>query len=499
MRESFPAVRSRTAPLSAALVGALAVAGSYAVAGTDPAFLVAPVHSLVVDLTPAPVLAFSILVLGDVGDLLGFLLALAVAVAALGAVALAGFALGRRYGTAAALGTVYFGTWGLTALLTGAPWTALGAAVPATLGVWLFAVRPLDRLGARVGPIEESRRQVVRLLGVAGFSGFAFAVGRRMPFRTPRLSVISAEEQATIRRRLRSARGRSLELSGIDGLVTPVGEFYEVDVDTINPSVDVGDWTLDVSGAVETERSLTYDDLTARSPEHRFTTLRCVGEPLNGEKMDTALWTGVPVDDVLAAAGVAESATHVRLRAVDGYYETFPLAAIRGGLLAYGMNGYLLPRSHGYPVRALVPGHWGEVNVKWLTGIDVLEREAESYWEKRGWHGTGPVKTVAKLHAVERIDDGRIRVGGHAYAGTRGIGTVQVSTDGGGTWNDATLSAPLPDADVWRQWAYAYRPPAGEHEVVVRAVDGDGALQSRYRSRAFPAGASGWVSKRIQP
>jgi hypothetical protein len=134
----------------------------------------------------------------------------------------------------------------------------------------------------------------------------------------------------------------------------------------------------------------------------------------------------------------------------------------------------------------------------------------EGYWEKRGWHGTGPANTVAKLHATNRLDSDEIQVGGHAYAGTRGIQRVEVSTDGGETWNEATLSERLPPgtdrpADVehaknaWRQWEYTYKPPGTEHEVVVRAVDGTGTIQPREDSGPYPRGASGWVSKTISP
>jgi hypothetical protein len=176
------------------------------------------------------------------------------------------------------------------------------------------------------------------------------------------------------------------------------------------------------------------------------------------------------------------------------------------------MNGRPLPRGHGYPVRALIPGHWGEINVKWLTEIEVLEAEADGYWEKRGWHGTGPVNTVAKLHSVSAPSDGQVRVGGHAYAGTRGIERVEVSTDGGDSWATAALSDPLPGAvdaatgeslrdeaeDAWRMWEYTYE-ATDSHEVVVRAVDGTGSLQEETKRSAFPRGPTGWVSRRVDP
>jgi hypothetical protein len=170
-----------------------------------------------------------------------------------------------------------------------------------------------------------------------------------------------------------------------------------------------------------------------------------------------------------------------------------------------------VPRSHGAPVRALIPGHWGEINVKWLTEIEFLEREADGYWERNGWHGTGPVETVAKLHARARTDDGQIRVGGHTYAGTRGIDRVEVSTDGGESWTAAELTDPLPGAvpadggeadgtaeDAWRMWRHEFVPD-GAAEVVVRAVDGTGTLQPREESDAFPSGPSGWVRERLRP
>jgi hypothetical protein len=188
----------------------------------------------------------------------------------------------------------------------------------------------------------------------------------------------------------------------------------------------------------------------------------------------------------------------VRLRAADDYYQVFPMDALEDSLLAYGMNGSALPRGHGYPVRALIPGHWGEIQVKWITEIEVLDQDAEGYWEERGWHGTGPVETVAKLHAVNDLDDGRKEVGGHAYAGIRGIQQVEVSTDGGSTWTEAELTEPLDGIDAWRQWRYRYDPPDGSHEVVVRATDGNGTLQTQEERGKFPRGATGWVSRTVQ-
>ncbi|MFB6197129.1 MAG: sulfite oxidase, partial [Halobacteriaceae archaeon] len=119
------------------------------------------------------------------------------------------------------------------------------------------------------------------------------------------------------------------------------------------------------------------------------------------------------------------------------------------------------------------------------------------YWEKRGWHGTGPVNTVAKLWAVDQQDD-QIKIGGYAYAGTRGIQAVEVSVDGGDTWEKATLGPQLEGVDVWRQWTFQWRPTRNHHEVTVRAIDGKGNLQPREESQPYPSGATGWVTQTIR-
>jgi DMSO/TMAO reductase YedYZ molybdopterin-dependent catalytic subunit len=146
----------------------------------------------------------------------------------------------------------------------------------------------------------------------------------------------------------------------------------------------------------------------------------------------------------------------------------------------------------------LVPGHWGETNVKWIQEIELLEEAEDGYWEERGWEGTGPVNTVAKLwdEGITELDDGRVELSGHAYAGTRGIERVDVSTDGGSTWTEAELSEPLPDEDVWRQYRYEFEPD-GTHEVVVRAVDGEGTMQEQEQSDPAPSGATGWVQRTV--
>lgn len=480
-------------PVAAFLGGVAAVAGSYAAVGLTPAFVAAPVSALVVAYTPDAVVTFAILVLGDVGDLLGFALALVLTAVAFGLAALSGLRTGRvleRPVVGGLLGGVV--AWLLALLLTGQVLAGLAAALPLSVVVWV-AGRPRREPTA----VDPSRRRLLKLAaGVAVFGGVSALVGARVGDEST--SDSGGAVSQPVQQRLDAAQADSLDLAGIPGLVSETGSFYRVDINAVDPTVAVDDWTLSVTGAVDAEQTFTYEDVTGMEPTYVFKTLRCVGESLNGHKMDNALWTGVPVVDLVESAGGSlPDECCVVLHAADGYYEEFPLSALRDAVLAYEMNGETLPRAHGYPVRALVPGHWGEINVKWITEIEVTKAESTGYWEKRGWHGTGPVNTVAKFHAINHLDGGRVQVGGHAYAGTRGIDRVEVSVDGGQTWTEATLSKPLPDPDTWRQWAYEFE-PSGSHEVVVRAVDGEGDVQPRDEADAFPNGPSGWVSRMVR-
>jgi DMSO/TMAO reductase YedYZ molybdopterin-dependent catalytic subunit len=285
--------------------------------------------------------------------------------------------------------------------------------------------------------------------------------------------------------------------------VSSIDEFYNVDIREFDPEIPADDWSLDIFGQISgTEITITFDDLTEMPIEHRYMTIRCVGDRLNGEQMDTAVWTGTPIKPFIDEVDPNGDCGCATLRAEDGYYVQFPVDALEDGFLAWRMNGRPLPKAHGFPVRVLIPGRWGETNVKWLNEIELLEKETEGYWEKRGWEGTGPVHTVAKLHVINDLDDGRKRLGGHAYAGTRGIRKVEVSTDAGRTWNKATLSEPLEGDDVWRQWEYRYEPPDETHIAVVRAIDGNGDVQSRGDSSESAntfstSGATGWVTQTI--
>ncbi|MFO8116306.1 MAG: molybdopterin-dependent oxidoreductase [Halorubrum sp.] len=503
-------VTERRNALLAAAAGAVAVAGSYLVTGWSPAFVVRPVDQAVVNLTPGPIVTVAIETLGDAGHLIHIALAFAAVIGVFGLVAFAGLRLSARVDRslagAAATGV---GSWLLAAGLTGDPAQAVGAALPPAVVVAAGGVPPQSTdsrsepgsslEGDSTGAVDAVRR---RTLGfVVGALGFVVAtvVARRLPASDDEpLADAPRSEGASARLRELESASLAVESEDLLGMVSPIGAFYNVDIAEFDPAVTASEWSLTFTGETGSERTVTYDELIDRPVEHRAVTLRCVGERLNGRKLDNAVWTGTPIRPLLESVDPEGECNCAMLRGEDGYYVQFPVDVLADGFLVWGMNGKELPPSHGHPVRVLIPGHWGETNVKWLSEIELLTVAEDGYWEERGWEGTGEVKTVAKLwdEGVTERDDGRIELAGHAYAGTRGIERVEVSTDGGDSWTDAALSDPLPDADVWRQWRHVFDPD-GSHEVVVRAVDGEGTRQTETTADPSPSGASGWVRRTV--
>lgn len=478
--------------LYALLAGITGVAGSYAVAGYTRQFIVAPIDALVVRLTPGEIVAFMIQNVGDEGHLLHIALSLTIAIGLLAGIAVLGFLVARRL-EQPALGVIISAglAWGLTTAVTAKPLLALGAAGP----VMVFTA---------VGAIPSStadhdlfrRRALVSGAGAITFLGISIAVGQQSSNDdlAPGERADVDEEVATL---LQDAEDKSLDIKGdIPSLVSTFDEFYNVDISQFDPEIEPDDWSLTINGEVGEDITVSFDEVTDMPTEYRFVTLRCVGESLNGHKLDNAVWTGTPIKPLLETVDPEGECGCAMLYAEDDYFVQFPIEALEDGFLAWGMNGQSLPQSHGHPVRILIPGHWGETNVKWLERIELLDEEMLGYWEQRGWHGTGPVNTVAKLWSDSMLPNGNMEVAGHAYAGTRGIDRVEVSIDNGETWEIAELSEELPGEDVWRQWRYEFEPD-GKHEVVVRAVDGEGNLQTEEEADSFPNGASGWVSKTV--
>lgn len=484
-------------PVVALLGGIAAVAGSYAAAGYTGSFVFTPMSEFVVQYTPGVIINTTLAVFGDLGQYINLSFALALTVGLFALVTGLGLGLGSRIGGPAsgAAALVYL----VAVALTGVPLLSLGAAIPAG-GVVVLSTRPWERPDTveakrkRRWPDSDRRNVLQTGFGVAGFAGAAYLTGS---YRTPELELSEVQTQnadSTASELVEEARTKAFDLPGSPALLSEPGDFYTVDIATVPPRVDTDSWTLQVEGEVDEELSISYDELTEMPAENRFSTLRCVGENLNAKKMDNAVWTGVPATELIDRAGA--DSEFVVMHAHDDFHNTIPMAAFEQSYIVYGMNGSELPTEHGHPVRVIVPGHWGEVNVKWLDRIEFSDEDVDGYWEERGWEGTGEVSAVAKLWAIEQQDNG-VLLGGHAYDGHDGVAAVEISLDGGESWADAELTERLSVGDGWRQWRYEAAVEPGEYDVVVRAIDDDGETQQREPTDAFPDGATGWVSETV--
>jgi DMSO/TMAO reductase YedYZ molybdopterin-dependent catalytic subunit len=161
------------------------------------------------------------------------------------------------------------------------------------------------------------------------------------------------------------------------------------------------------------------------------------------------------------------------------------------------MNGQPLPDRHGFPLRALVAGRYGEQSAKWLSRIELTDHPYKGFYQSQGW-SDGPLSTMSRIDApTSTASVGAVTVSGVAFAGLRAITRVEMSADGGASWHDATLMLPLSDQS-WRFWQWTWRPAApGRYTLVVRATDSSGALQIGKVQPGVPNGATGWHSVQV--
>jgi DMSO/TMAO reductase YedYZ molybdopterin-dependent catalytic subunit len=200
---------------------------------------------------------------------------------------------------------------------------------------------------------------------------------------------------------------------------------------------------------------------------------------------------------VLQAARIREGASDVVLRAADGYSDSIPVERAQDPsvLLAVSQNGRPLGQEHGFPCRVRIPAIYGMKNVKWLETIEVVTDDYKGYWQDRGWSDAATVRTQSRVDVVG--DDFTAMAGddtwiaGIAWAGERGISKVELSTDGGSSWNEALLKEPIAPSS-WTMWAYRWKPAAGTAEIVCRASDGEGTTQTDEIADPHPAGATGY-------
>ena len=313
--------------------------------------------------------------------------------------------------------------------------------------------------------------------------------------------------------------GKSLEarLELMRGLITPQRLFF-VRNNSVSIDVDAARWRLSVEGdAVQRPRELSYADLLGMPSRTLVSYLECAGNQramfdlVKGRAaggtqwgpggIGNGVWTGVSLWDVLAAAGVREDAVSVLLIGLDaespeqGFRRVLPIEKARhpDTLLAYALNGEALPKDHGYPLRALVPGWVGSSSIKWLSRIVV---SAEPLWTRNNTtsyvligddyppegEALGTVVTEQSIKSAlalpwpATLAAGSQRIRGYAQSPHGPITRVEWSADGGQTWRDAAVLDPQPQYS-WARFEFTWDARPGEHVVMTRATDASGAVQ----------------------
>jgi DMSO/TMAO reductase YedYZ molybdopterin-dependent catalytic subunit len=283
--------------------------------------------------------------------------------------------------------------------------------------------------------------------------------------------------------------------------ITPNEQFYCVTKNVVDPRVDEGLWHLEVTGLVQNPRTYHMQDFKTMPMVDQETTLMCISNGLDAGLMSNAVWHGTPLAGLIQMAGPLAGSEKVKLRGVDNYADTIPLekALDPTTLLAIKMNGAKLPHRHGFPMRVVVPGYFGEKHVKWLTRIELARADAKGFYETQGWGPDFIVPTRSRIDVPDnetwiRLGDAAAGVSlkGVAFGGDRGISRVEVSFDDGSKWDEAIIDYPGTKL-TWALWSYAWRPTQpGDYMLVVRATDGEGEVQEFEQNREFTSGITGF-------
>src|SRR5437660_11152541 len=281
--------------------------------------------------------------------------------------------------------------------------------------------------------------------------------------------------------------------------ITPNDLFYCVTKNVIDPRVNVDLWHLEINGLVQNPTTYRFQDLKGFNQVEQETTLMCISNGLDAGLISNAVWKGIALRDLLDPAGPLADAQRVRLCGVDNYTDTIPIEKSLDPttLLAWAMNGVDLPHRHGYPLRAIVPGYFGEKHVKWLTRIELTGADAKGFYETQGWGPVFITPTRSRIDVPDHdsrftIHDSPIEMKGIAFGGDRGISRVEISDNDGETWADAKIDYPGTKL-TWALWSYDWRPDdADDYTLVVRATDGEGAVQEWEEGRSPFSGVTGF-------
>jgi len=301
--------------------------------------------------------------------------------------------------------------------------------------------------------------------------------------------------------------------------LTPVPHFFVRNHMHEPSELDPADWHLSLGGEVEKPLTLSLAELSKLEAHSVVNTLECAG---NGRSLHrpqvpgvqwgkgavgTARFSGPRLRDVLQRAEVKSTGKHVMFRGLDEvpgkvppFIRSIPIekALDADTLIATHMNGSPLTKHHGFPARTLVPGWIGAASCKWITEVKVLDKEFVGNFMSPAYRfpnqpakpgdavnpeDTHPITALSVKSVISapsdgaRLKSGRVAVHGAAWAGEADIAKVEISTDGGTTWNLATLSREQAHY-AWRLWTYDWKSAkTGDYTILSRATDSRGRTQ----------------------
>jgi len=383
-----------------------------------------------------------------------------------------------------------FGGWLLGMSQEG--WLA-GVLYTVLVGALAWVVRPKGQkiAGARADLNRPARRESLKTLA-------AVAVGLAL------WQTLKAQAQT-------AAKIVWDKITGLSPEQIPQKDLYYVskNVQILDPKLQGKPYKLELAGLVEKPQSFTLDDLKALPSVELLNTMTCISNEVGGDLIGCVRWRGVPLKTVLEKAGVKGEAKFMVWEAADRYTESIPVAEIPAeAMLAYAAQDPAtgkwedLAPQHGYPTRLLLPGRYGMKQPKWITKITVSASEVTGYWAQRGWSRDAVIRTMSRIDTPKnraRLKAGEETVvAGITYAGGRALERVEVSADGGKTWQKAELKPPK-SKYAWQQWAFAWKPTPGSYDLLVRAVEVGEKVQDATPRDPLPDGATGYhkVSVRV--
>jgi DMSO/TMAO reductase YedYZ molybdopterin-dependent catalytic subunit len=312
-----------------------------------------------------------------------------------------------------------------------------------------------------------------------------------------------------------AARNHAIPVEAIRDEITPPGLHYVL-IHYDIPAVEPDAFRLEITGAVETPLTLTLSAIRTRQHTSEPITFECAGngrafleprplsQPWLSEAVGTAEWGGARLADLLDEAGPSSNATELLFTALDrgvegGVMQTYeralPIAEAEHALVAYEMNGAPLPPQHGFPLRLVVPGWYGMQNVKWLTRITVLDEPYTGFQNSVAYRMYGadgePGEPVTRMvprsltvppgvpdfmTRTRHLEPGSVTLTGRAWSGQGSVERVEVSTDGGASFDAAVLKPPG-GPHAWRGWNFDWDAAPGEHVISSRATDSAGNTQ----------------------